>query len=194
MPSILTIPRRFHTGYSLLGKAVRKRIGDRLYAEGMYILILAAILICAVLAFYLGWALLQPVIQTEQDAFIFACAQAFVAMFIFMTCIWGYKPALQIEYSSEALVIKHGDLARRISAGSVRSCSPLSALDYHRHFRKYGQTLFFSNRSSDHLMLIRTDDGPVVLGLPEQNWEAVRHLLERSGSHKPSVETSILAA
>lgn len=191
---MLSIPRRFHTGYSLLGHAVRKRIDDKLQAEGMYILILAAILICVVLTFYLGWALLQPIIQTEQHAFMFACAQVAVAVFIFLTCIWGYKPAMHIECAAEEIVIKQGDVSHRIYAGSVRSIANLSALDFHRHYRKYSQTLFFSNRTSDPLMLIWTESGPVVLGLPEQEWETVHLALRGPASYEPPVETSILAA
>ncbi len=193
MPSKLIIPRRFHSGYSLLGLAIRKRIEDKSYAEGLYILVLAAILIGAVLAFYLGWALLQPVIQTDQDAFVFACTQVGVAIVIFVTCVWGYKPAVEVAYAADALVIKQGPVSHRISRNAVRSISKLSFLDFHRHYRKYRQTLVFSNRSADPLMLIRTDDGPVVLGLPEQKWESVRLALESPAPYKSPIEAPIFA-
>ena len=180
-----TIRRRFHIGHSLLARQIRNRVSDEHYAEGIFILALSMLGIGLVVLFYLAWAGLEPLFianpeNTTSLTTSFFLGQVGAGLLFFLICLLGYKPGVDISLSDEQLVIEQGKTVRRIPVRAIRNVSSISALQYHRHYRKYQNTQSFFVRLPAVLLLLTTDTGPVVLGtLPEQQQELVSLLQQR---------------
>lgn len=176
------IKRRFHVGYSILGRQIRRRITDEHYAEGVFIIAFAALFICLVIVNYLGWAVLQSMYAgapNESAAITYWIGQV-ILLFLFSTfCVFGFKPAVHISFDSQkGLSIKQGLEQENIPLQNIRAASRISALRFHRYHRKYSATKAFFVRLPPSLALISTDKGPVLLGLSEKENEELITLLQ----------------
>jgi hypothetical protein len=69
----------------------------------------------------------------------------------------------------------------------------VTALEFHRHYRKYSQTRVFINNLKAPLVLLKTEEGPVVLELPEPH-EASLRLLSKPTSEPIESEPRVVAA
>lgn len=168
-------------GYSVLGRLIKKRVKDVHYAEGIYIFSFATLLIGLIIFNYLGWALIQPALASangEQVAVAFWIAQTALAALFVLFCVIGFKPATQITVdTASGLSIKQGKTQLNIRHSDIESVTSLSALRFHRHYRKYQNTRIFFGRLPRLVMLISTSEFPIVLGLsPEDHRELLTHL------------------
>jgi hypothetical protein len=146
-----------------LGRAIRRRLEDDERAEGVYILCVAFLLIGLVLLFYLAWALYEPALVTGSGAKLFAGTQLATGGLVFLTCFLGHKPALRITLSPDAVALEHGKRSVCLPRHSIHTVTTVTALEFHRHYRKYSQTRVFINNLKAPLVLLKTEEGPVVL-------------------------------
>ncbi len=176
------IQRRFHIGYSILGRQIRQRIADEHYAEGVFIIAFAALFICLVITNYLGWAILQSMYAGAPDeagAITYWIGQVILAFLFLAFCVVGFKPAVHVSFDPQkGLSIKQGRKQADISLQNIRAASRISALRFHRHHRKYSETQAFFVKLPLSLTLLSTDDGPVLLGLSEEENQELITLLQ----------------
>jgi hypothetical protein len=176
----LEIPARFHPGYSLLGRWLVRLTGDRRQAEAWYIIVVMAVGLGLLLAQYLGWALLKPTIQAAPagpEAMAFWLGQiGGVLAFLLLGCV-GVQPAVTVACSPYGLDVTQGRRHHFVAYGDITSLTTITPECFHRHYSRYAATRSFVNRLPDALLLIRTAERPVVLGLgTEDRAHLVAHL------------------
>lgn len=183
MSKTFEIPARFHPGYSLLGRGLVRLTGDHRQAEAWYIIAVIAVGLGLLLAQYLGWALLKPTIQADPTgpaALTFWLAQLGGGLaFLLLGCA-GMQPAVTVVCSPYGLDVTQGRRHHFVAYGDVDALSCITPELFHRHYRRYAATLSFVNRLPEELLLLRTAERPVVLGLGgEDRARLVAHLESR---------------
>ena len=178
------VSHRFHAGYSLLGRLIRRRVNDEHYAEGIYILALAMIGVGLVLLFFLAWSVFRGVVAPElaqfnEFVYIYSFSQLGAGLLFFLTCLWGRKPALEVELTADQLTVSQGEDWLSIPRRHIQKISCISALEFHRHYRTYAETRSFFVRIPSHLLLLSTDAGPVVLGMPVDDQKILKDHLSK---------------
>ena len=174
------ISGRFHPGYSLLGRWLRRTTGDARRAEALLIVALVGLLVVLAGGQALAWMLLQDVLEVAPrapEAAAFWLAQLGAALGYVLFGLVGFQPPITVTCMPGALVLCQGGRTLALPYHAIASAEPVSALRFHRHWRRYAATHVFVNRIPDPLLLLRTTSGPVVLGLSAGDQAAlVEHL------------------
>ena len=147
-------------------------------------------------AFYIAWAFVQPFVEadaTGQTAVYYFLAQIGSFVSLFTAAFLGFKPKLEITIDPHCLHIKQGDHKLLLLNSEVQSTQVISALQYHQHYRKYSRTKSFYNRLSDHLLLLETENGPVILGVSEEDQATLLETLRSSASTKTNTVFEFVA-
>lgn len=187
MSHTYSVKRRFHIGYSILGRQIRQHIKDQHHAEGVFILTFAAVFFSLVIANYLGWAVMQGILANpsynittpETVTMGFWIGQLTLGTIFLLGCVLGFKPALQVKLESgRGLSIKQGERAVFIPAEDIKSTTLIPARRFHRHYAKYRGTQAFFVKMPAALVLIATQNGPVVLGLSDKDQKELLDALQ----------------
>ena len=181
----VSVPKKLNANYSILGRIIRRSVQDTHYAEGILILTIALLCISIVVAFYIAWAFVQPFVEadaTGQTAVYYFLAQIASFILLFTAAFLGFKPKLEITIEPHCLHIKQGDHRLLLLNSEIQSTQVISALQYHQHYRKYSSTKAFYNRLSDHLLLLETENGPIILGVSEEDQATLLETLRSSAS------------
>jgi len=177
----IRIPPRFHPAYSLLGRWMQHRLGDVRRAEALFLVTLSMLVLGLVLAQFLAWMWFQAAIvadPTGPTAIAFWLGQVGGLMLCLFTCVVGFTPAVVITMTPTALHLRRGRHERTLRYDEITSVASLSARRYYQHFGRYAATDAFVNRLTPEVLLLHTARGPVALGLPPENHDAVLHHLE----------------
>lgn len=169
----------FDPSYSLLGRAFRYGIGDRLRGEALYIVAVTGLALVLLMTHYLGWALLQPVFTDHPSwQLLFWAGQLASAVIWGVVGLVGLRPGVTVSCTSSTVKLHQGGRTYTVPYDGLDRVVPISATTYHRHYRRYAATKIFVSRVPDELLLLRTPDGPVVVGLPDADDRAAlkRHL------------------
>lgn len=180
MPSFY-IPRRFHPGYSLLGRWLRRATGDARQAEALLIVALAGLLLLLAGGQTLAWTFLQDTLKAaprSPEATAFWLAQFGMALGYVLFGLLGFQPPITITCTPSKLTLRQGARTLVLPYHAITSAVLVSALHFHRHWRRYAATHVFVNRIPDSLLLLRTTSGPVVLGLSAEDQAALLEHLE----------------
>lgn len=175
------MPRRFRPTYSVLGRWLRRRSGDERHAEALFILAVVGLALVLLLAQYLAWVLLKDALTAEPlgpVALGFWGGHLAAFLLFFFGAVLGFKPAITVTRTAEALHIQQGGKRHAYAYATMQQVTPISALRFHRHWRRYAQTQVFVNKIEDPLLLLHTTHGPVVLGLAEEDLHALKTALE----------------
>ncbi|MFB6249788.1 MAG: hypothetical protein ABEL97_14595 [Salinibacter sp.] len=166
-------PRTFDPRYSLLGRAFRAWTGDRLRGEALFIVALTGLALALLMAHYLGWALLKPVLTENPDwQLLFWLGQLASAGLWAGLGLVGLRPAVTVACTPSGLEIEQGGRCRTVSYDALEAAEAISATTYHRHYRRYAATAVFVGALRDEVLLLRTERGPVVLGLADAEAQA----------------------
>ena len=159
----LTAPAALHPASSLLGRFVRRWSADTRQAESRYIV--AAVLLLGTAALIGQWAW---VIWGGEgaDALAYFAAQAIGGVAVCTFCLLGWRRPIHVHADREGLVVQRGVEGVTLAFDAIQSTKRISTDAYYRHWRRYAATRSFVNRPEDELLLLTTDHGPVVLGLP----------------------------
>mgnify|MGYP006422771519 CR=1 FL=1 len=161
-------PWSYRPSASLLGRAIRAWTGDRLRGEAFYLVTIVGLFLVLLMAHYLSWALLSPVIDAHPAGqTIFWGAQVGSVLVLAAIGLVGVRPAVRVTCRSDALTIQQGDRTRTLSTSNVDDATLIPARRYHRHYRRYAATEVFVSAMSEQVLCIRTSDGPVIVALPE---------------------------
>jgi hypothetical protein len=153
---------------------------DRRQAEAMYLIVVSMLLLGLLLAQYLIWALLNPTILSDPAgpvALTFWGTQVGGFVLCGLLCFLGFKPAVSASIEPNGIHLRQGQCTASLTYDEIESVEPLSALLFHRHYARYAATQAFISRMPATLLLIRTPDDPVVVGLrPEDHTALLHHL------------------
>lgn len=175
------VPARFHPAYSLLGRWMQRRLGDARRAEALFLVALSMIVLGLVLAQFLAWLWLQSAILADPTgpvAMAFWLGQVGGLMLCLFTCVVGFTPAVGVTMAATGLCLRRGSRERILPYAEITSVESITALRYYRHYGRYAATDAFVNRLTPDVLLLHTPGGPVALGLPPKDHDALRRHLE----------------
>jgi hypothetical protein len=169
-PPPFHIPGRFHPGYSMLGRWLRRRTGDARQAEAYLIVVAAAFGLVLLLAPALAASFLEAGTQAGRAGglrpdVVFWLAELGALLLAGLVGGLGFEPAVTVTCAADHLLLRQGTSTCRIPYDALRSVEPLPRLLFHRHYRRYAATRVFATRLPDPLLLLQTPEGPVVVGL-----------------------------
>ena len=135
---------------------------------------------------YLAWALLNPAILAAPagpTAIAFWLSQLGAVTVLGLTCVLGFTPPLVVACRANGLHLRRGKQALDLAFDDIEFVEIISALAFHRHWRRYAATHIFINRLDGEVLLLHTAHGPVALRLHPNDQEALHaHLAEQ---HEP---------
>jgi hypothetical protein len=165
--------RTFDPSYSLLGRAFRAWTGDRLRGEALFVVALTGLALVLLMSHYLGWALLKPVLTENPDwQMLFWVGQLASAGVWAGLGLVGFRPAVTVACPPSGLELEQGGRRRTVSHDALEAVDTISAPTYHRHYRRYAATAVFVGPIRDEMLLLRTERGPVVVGLADAEAQA----------------------
>ena len=176
LPMYASAPPVFHPPSSPLGRAVRRYAGDERQAEGLYAVAAALVLVAAVLVGQGVWLVLEAAPLTYGIASVLGWG------LVAAVCFAGWRPRLRVWADGGALRIGRGRESLVLPLAAVESAERVPAADYHRHWRHYAATRAFINRLGAEVLLLRTERGPVVLGLDAEDLARFEALLAPLGA------------
>lgn len=172
----LIIARRFHPAYSLLGRGLRRLSADARQAEALFLVVLAGLGLLVLLTQFLSWALLQPVFTADPGSparLVFWAAQLGSLLLLGLTCVLGFTPPITVACDAAGLHLRRGSQALDLAYDAIESAETVTALRFHRHWRRFAGTHVFVNRLDGDVLLLGTTQGTVALRLPETDREAL---------------------
>ncbi len=181
LPHTFHVPARFHPAYSLLGRGLRRLVGDARQAEAFFLVALSMLALGLLLAQFFAWMLLKPVIQAAPAgpvAVTFWIGQVGAVVLCLSTCVVGFAPAIVVTATPSGLLLRRGDHERELRYEAITATASITALAYHRHYGRYAATQAFVNRMTPRVLLLHTPEAPVALGLLPEDHAALLHLLE----------------
>ncbi len=178
------MPARFHPGYSLAGRWVRRRVGDPRRAEAYFTLTLVGVMAMLAPAQYVVWALVQEAVLANPGgptALAFWGGQIAAVTLYAATCVIGFQPPVEVAVMPGGVRIRQGKDALTLASDEVLRMETIPALLFHRHHRRYAGTRVFVNRMPPEVLLLHTKEGPVALGLaPADRAALIAHLQARA--------------
>ena len=172
----LIAPPAFHPPSSLLGRLVRRWAKDGRQAESLYIVVAALVLVGVTLAGQWGWVLWGLAPDGSPNVAYFA-AQFVGGLVVGGSCLLGWRRPVRVEIGDDGIQIARGPDTLTLVWKEIDSAERIYADAYYRHWRRYTATRVFVNRTRDDLLLLRTAEGPVVLGLPDAEFARLDALL-----------------
>jgi hypothetical protein len=148
-------------------------VDDRLRGEALYLVSLTGLILAVLLAHYLGWALLKPVLTAHPTwQAVFWGGQVASVLVLLGIGLVGFRPPVHVTCGPETVTIRQGDRRRTLSASALEDVSLISAQDYHRHYRHYARCQVFISALPDEVLCLHTADGPVIVAMPTPESQA----------------------
>jgi len=180
---VFTIPRSFSPTHSVVGRLIRRRSGDRLRGEALYIFIVTMAVVAWLLAGFAAWAMLADVITADPAGpagLTFFGIQVAVPIVGLLIAGVGFRPEIRIEIDGSRLVITRGSDQHEWPLDEPLSLRTIDAVTYHRGLRLLDTTRPFINRPAENVLAITLGDETVVLGLAPEDRKELESLLSRS--------------
>jgi len=166
------IPRRFSTTRSILGRSIRRRIGDPRQAASTFIVALVVLACFGAMLRILARVVLRDAIHADPTgnlAALFVAAQTAAVLVFLVVGFVGFTDPVVVELSDNIRITRGTEtLTIDRSAVGVRE---ISRDLYHAHYQRYSATRSFvpSNREPQLLLIeaygVRGVEGPVILEL-----------------------------
>ena len=180
MPLTFHTPPRFHPGYAPLYRWLHRWTEDRLQAGALHILVLAGAALGLLLVHFVAWAVLQVPLHdwTDPQALqLWGVTLGGLALIGGLGLV-GVQPAVTVRCTHEALHLEQGHRQRTLPYDALQTVDVISATTYHRHYRLYARTHPFIGIRGERLVLLRTAENVVVIGLTASDQQALRTHLE----------------
>lgn len=155
--------------HSVLARWIQRRTGDRLRAEGWFVVALVGLGLALLTAQYAGWMLLHPTLQADPRgpvALAFWGAQVVLLVGAALLALVGVRPAIEVVWDDAQLAIQQGTRHLTVPAEAIDEAAVIPARLYHRHYRRYAATQVFVNDLGEEVVVLHTTTGPIILGLP----------------------------
>lgn len=166
--------------YSPAGRLIRRRIPDSRQAENVFILFAVAVLLVLMLANQFAWAFIRTEVLASPEgplAIAFWVTQLVAGFGYLFGFVVGFKPEIVVTWTPETLRIDTESDSVSVDHEDVLGVQVVSPLSYHRHYRRYAATRDFVNRLPEEVLLVQTDDGPIMLGLDADDRSTLMKLM-----------------
>jgi len=184
VPRLFQSPRSYDPSYSLLGRLFRSWTGDRLRGEALFIVTLTGLALLLLMAHYLGWALLNPVLTANPSwQVLFWAGQLASVAVLAAVGLLGFRPGVTVTCTADGLQLEQGTRSLKVPYDAVENIEEISPPQYHRHYRRYAATHVFVGAIGDAVLLLRTTNGPVAIALTDADEQAALR------AHLETVET-----
>lgn len=193
MPPTFRSPRTYHPSYSLLGRAVRAWATDRLRGEALFIVSFSGLCLGVLLAHYLGWALLEPLLAAHPSwQTVFWGGQLVSVLGLVAVGLVGSRPEVRVDCRRTAVVFQQGARHCHVPYADVQGVERIAARRYHRHHRRYAATRVFVSVLPEEVLLVRTEAGPIVVALPAPAAQTTlqEHLARAAAPTRPAPEAA----
>jgi len=175
-PSSYRIPARFHPGRSPLGRLIRRLTADRWQADALYLAALVLGGTALLLAHLVAWNL-TPATLAHTPAWF--AAEIALALVVAALSLIGWQPGIAVRCDATGLHLRQSRRRLTVAPDDVTDVEVVSARHYHRHERRYAGTRVFVNRVPGEVLLVRTEETVVAIGLAtESERAALRRRLE----------------
>lgn len=181
MPLRFVIPRSFYPPASPLGRLVGRWAQDARQAESFYFVAAAFVLCVGSLLSQWGWVAFGT---GEEATPWFFVTQVAGGLLLGAGCLLGWKHTVDVTAERRELHVRKGEDATSIRYEHIHAVERISADAYHRHWRRYAATRAFVNRLPAELLLLRTEGGPLILGLSPSDLDRLEaHLAQQIEVH-----------
>jgi hypothetical protein len=165
-------PRTFDPSYSLLGRAFRWAIGDRLRSEALFLVTLTGLGLGLLMAHYLGWALLQTMTAADPSGTVqlyFWAGQVASVVLLVAAGGVGFRPGVTVTVDADTgwVRLEQGPRDAQLAVHTIDTVEPISARRFHMHERRYAATRVFAADTADTVLRLNTPEGPLVVALPD---------------------------
>ncbi|MFB6285673.1 MAG: hypothetical protein ABEK03_03735 [Candidatus Bipolaricaulia bacterium] len=185
--------RSYHPSYSLLGRAVRTWVGDRLRGEALFIVVLTGLALALLMGHYLGWALLKSLFANRPSWQLwFWGGQVISVLLLAGFGLVGFRPAVRVTCTSDAVELRQGSRSQTIPYPSVDTVDTISTVRFHRHYRRYAATQVFVSGLSGDVICLDTEEGPVIVSFSDSSTQAA--LLDRLQAEQSPIHPSMAPA
>jgi hypothetical protein len=192
------VPAGFDPRWSLLGRVLRHRMGDRLRAEALHIALSTGGALVWLMGVYAADALAAGLGAAPLVVWGVLGASG---LLLVLGSLVGVRPRAVVTCGPAAVHVERGRERLRLAYAALEHVETVEAGVYHRHYRRYATTRPFLNGPGGPVLLLRaqatnrhtrTTTGLVVaLGLPDAQREALRRRLE---AHRERREPPALGA
>lgn len=167
-------PAAYHPSYSVLGRAIRSRVDDRLRGEALFIVVLAGLILILLAGHYLSWVFLEPLLADHPTwEGWFWGGQVITALAWAALGLVGVRPGVQVICTDDVIEVTQGSSTLKIPRSSLSNVDRISSTRYYRHYRRYAATRVFVSQCPDQVLLLRTETGPVIVALPKETQTAL---------------------
>ncbi|GAB5521629.1 MAG: hypothetical protein RhofKO_38800 [Rhodothermales bacterium] len=176
------IAARWNPTYSLLGRWMRRRVADRWQAQAYTVLAASGLLVALIIASFLAWGVWGEVISADPEgpvALRFWWIQAAAMIAGLVLTLAGWSPAIKLTVDEAGLTVETPHVTHTMPHWTIERVAPISAVTYHRHYRRYAGTTPFVGALPSQLLLVESEAYCWVLGLDAEAQAAVLHALSR---------------
>jgi hypothetical protein len=188
-PPPFVIPGGFDPRFSPLGRALRRRTGDRLRAEALQIALLTGAALAGLMGVYAAEAA-AGLFGMPSLALAGGLAGASLLAGLGAGVV-GRRPRAVVRVGPQAVTVERGREQMRLLYDTMGPPAVVAARRFHRHERRYAAVRPFLGKTATPVLLLRAREGPIAaLGLPdEEDRQALRrHVEERVEAAKAPCE------
>ena len=185
--STLRAPARFNPGYSILGRALRKRMLDARQAGTCFLIVLSSLVLVLAAAQFLAWTYLEPAIAAAprgNTALGFWTGQIAAVLLLFFTAVLGRAPSVRITLHNESMELCQGARTASVDFSEIMAVHSAGALSYHREHGPYADVQPFISGMPPSVLVVLTTRAVFGVGLPPPEHE---YLLSVLREHSPKV-------
>ncbi|MEM6646367.1 MAG: hypothetical protein AAF730_08945 [Bacteroidota bacterium] len=190
------IAARWDPTHSLLGQWVQRKTADRWQAQAYFILVSISLLVVLVIANFVAWGVVGASITAAPEgsmavAFWWSQLAAFGGWGLIS--LFGWAPGVQVDVNEAGLVVTQAERTLTMPRWTIERVEVISAMQYHRHYRRYAGTTAFVGALPPHLLLVESEAYCWVLGLAADDMHAVRGALVEEAEQPEMVDFAVLA-
>ncbi len=188
------IPGRFDPARSVFGRFASGR-ADALQAEARYYFATVMMLIGILIANFIAWAILKPTIMDEPlgtVALLYWGAQVLSIVGFSALCVVGFQRSTTVTVNDQKVAVVRGKDRISVSRSEIEGYEIVSALTFHRHYRRYSTVSSYAATGAEAYVIIRGRVKMLAIGLSMDDAEDMLDALEsESVTHQEAVRVAL---
>ncbi|MBT8401007.1 MAG: hypothetical protein KJO98_11070 [Rhodothermia bacterium] len=174
------IPRRFDPTRSVFGRFVGRH-ADVLQSEARYYFATIMMLIGILIANFIAWAILKPTIMDDPlgtVAILYWAVQVVSMVGFLALCLVGFQRGTVITVDDCNVSLARGDEPVTVRRSDIDSLEIVSALAFHRHYRRYSNVSSYAAVGTEAYVIIRVSEKVLAIGLGGENAQDLLNTLK----------------
>ena len=137
------------------------------------------ILLIVLIANFVSWAALNPILEAERQAatvtVVFRIAQPLSLLVFVSLCVIGFRRPIRVLITDPEVVITQGDRREQVRKSAITSIEIVPATTWHRHYRRYRRVISFEGARAHEHVVIRAGERIITIGI---DGDAARRLVD----------------